>query len=163
GCDAARGRASRRARHRSGAPARLGAARSAARRPRSRSTRHGAPRGRDRRRRAPPARRRQRARSGARGAHGRPARAPRRRPPPPGALQLELRQDAALDEHALARLSGFTARAAHALRTAGVTEETALELERTRTLLAVIGEAIAQLSLAHTLSTAAERIAELFG
>ncbi|MDX6514563.1 MAG: hypothetical protein QOH73_229, partial [Gaiellaceae bacterium] len=83
--------------------------------------------------------------------------------PASGALQLELQAGATVGEHQLARLGGFAARAAHALRTAGAAEETALELERTRTLLAVIGEAIAQLSLAHTLSTAAERIAELFG
>ena len=38
-----------------------------------------------------------------------------------------------------------------------------LELERTRALLAVVGQATAQLSLAHTLETAVERVAELFG
>ena len=37
------------------------------------------------------------------------------------------------------------------------------ELERSRALLAVVGEAIAQLSLAHTLETALERVAELLG
>ena len=37
------------------------------------------------------------------------------------------------------------------------------ELERTRALLEVVGEAIARLSLAHTLETAVERISELLG
>ncbi len=37
------------------------------------------------------------------------------------------------------------------------------ELERTRALVAVISQAIAQLSLSHTLETAVERIAELLG
>src|SRR5206468_745487 len=36
-----------------------------------------------------------------------------------------------------------------------------LELERTRALLSVVGEAISHLSLAHTLETAVERIASL--
>jgi serine phosphatase RsbU (regulator of sigma subunit) len=39
----------------------------------------------------------------------------------------------------------------------------ALELERSRALLSVVGEAIARLSLSHTLETAIERVAELLG
>ena len=38
-----------------------------------------------------------------------------------------------------------------------------LELERTRALLAVVGQATAELSLAHTLETAVERVAALLG
>jgi GAF domain-containing protein len=36
-----------------------------------------------------------------------------------------------------------------------------LELERTRALLAVVGQAISELSLAHTLETAVDRVGEL--
>src|SRR5439155_10778050 len=38
----------------------------------------------------------------------------------------------------------------------------AVELERTRALLAVVGQATAELSLAHTLETAVDRLAEVF-
>ncbi|MGH3071705.1 MAG: SpoIIE family protein phosphatase, partial [Gaiellaceae bacterium] len=41
--------------------------------------------------------------------------------------------------------------------------EAGLELERSRALLAVVGEAIAHLSLSHTLDTATERVAALLG
>ena len=54
-------------------------------------------------------------------------------------------------------------RAAQALRAGDVARDDARELERSRALLAVVGQAIAQLSLAHTLETAIERIAELLG
>jgi len=80
-----------------------------------------------------------------------------------GALQLELEDGAVLAEPLLARFAAFAGRAGHALGSAAAAERTAAELERTRTLLAVTGEATARLSLAHTLSTAADRIAELFG
>jgi serine phosphatase RsbU (regulator of sigma subunit) len=63
----------------------------------------------------------------------------------------------------LAALSSFGARAAHALRAGDRARDVALELERTRALLSVVAEAIARLSLAHTLETAVERIAELLG
>jgi serine phosphatase RsbU (regulator of sigma subunit) len=66
-------------------------------------------------------------------------------------------------EDELQRLAAFGARAAHALR---VRERTALlsqELERSRALLAVVGQAIAELSLAHTLDTAVDHVAELLG
>jgi serine phosphatase RsbU (regulator of sigma subunit) len=81
--------------------------------------------------------------------------------PAVGALQLFFAATAAPDEQELQRLSSFSVRAAHALRSAAKAHETRLELERTRALLAVIGQAIARLSLAHTLETAVERIAEL--
>ena len=52
-------------------------------------------------------------------------------------------------------------RAAHALRASERAHALALELERTRALLAVVGQATAELSLAHTLETALERVSEL--
>jgi serine phosphatase RsbU (regulator of sigma subunit) len=80
--------------------------------------------------------------------------------PPVGTLQLFY---ASAAQHAvdLQRLSSFSVRAAHALRASGKVRELGQELERTRALLAVVGQAIAQLSLAHTLETAVERISEL--
>jgi serine phosphatase RsbU (regulator of sigma subunit) len=64
-------------------------------------------------------------------------------------------------EAELSSLAAFAARAAHALRSAGHAAELEGELVRTRALLEVVGEAIARLSLTHTLETAVERIAEL--
>src|SRR5581483_2501921 len=61
----------------------------------------------------------------------------------------------------LAALTGFATRAAYAMRAGERAEEVGLELERTRSLVEVVGEAIASLSLAHTLETAVERTAEL--
>jgi transcriptional regulator with GAF, ATPase, and Fis domain len=49
------------------------------------------------------------------------------------------------------------------LRTSTQSQALALELERTRALLAVVGQATAELSLAHTLDTAVDRVAELLG
>jgi serine phosphatase RsbU (regulator of sigma subunit) len=81
--------------------------------------------------------------------------------PPVGALQLLFTQDKAPSPDELAVLATFGVRAAQALR-AGVRSRTVgLELERTRALLAVVGQAISQLSLAHTLETAVDRVAEL--
>jgi serine phosphatase RsbU (regulator of sigma subunit) len=82
--------------------------------------------------------------------------------PPVGALQLLFADEAPAEEE-LARLSTFGVRAAHALRAGERARTLAEELERTRALLAVVGQAIAQLSLAHTLETAVERVAELLG
>jgi serine phosphatase RsbU (regulator of sigma subunit) len=76
-------------------------------------------------------------------------------------LQLFYAQDAAPADAELPALGAFAARAAHALRTGDRARDVELELERTRALLEVVGEAIARLSLAHTLETAVERIAEL--
>jgi serine phosphatase RsbU (regulator of sigma subunit) len=83
--------------------------------------------------------------------------------PPVGALQLLFAAGEAPAEEELARLSTFGIRAAHALRAGERARTLAEELERTRALLAVVGQAIAQLSLAHTLETAVERVAELLG
>jgi serine phosphatase RsbU (regulator of sigma subunit) len=63
----------------------------------------------------------------------------------------------------LERLAAFGARAAHALRAGERTALLSQELERTRALLAVVGQAIAELSLSHTLDTAVDRVAELLG
>jgi serine phosphatase RsbU (regulator of sigma subunit) len=61
----------------------------------------------------------------------------------------------------LGRLATFGVRAAHALHASERARSLALELERTRALLAVVGQATAELSLTHTLETAVERVAEL--
>jgi serine phosphatase RsbU (regulator of sigma subunit) len=63
----------------------------------------------------------------------------------------------------LERLAAFGARAAHALRAGERTTTLAQELERSRALLEVVGQAIAELSLSHTLDTAVDRVAELLG
>jgi serine phosphatase RsbU (regulator of sigma subunit) len=81
--------------------------------------------------------------------------------PPFAALQLFFTEDAVPAEADLPALAGFAARATHALRSAERATDVELELVRTRALLEVVGEAIARLSLAHTLETAVERIAEL--
>jgi serine phosphatase RsbU (regulator of sigma subunit) len=60
-------------------------------------------------------------------------------------------------------LSTFGVRAAHAVRAGARARALAVELERTRALLAVVGQATAELSLAHTLETAVERVADLYG
>ena len=83
--------------------------------------------------------------------------------PPLGALQLRFPRRRTLDDHDLARLASFAVRAAHALRSVERAHSLALELDRSRALLSVVGEAIARLSLAHTLETAIERVAELLG
>ena len=59
------------------------------------------------------------------------------------------------------QLASFAVRAAHALRSFELARDAGLELERSRALLSVVGEAISQLSLAHTLETAIERVAHL--
>ncbi len=83
--------------------------------------------------------------------------------PPVGVLQLLFANGAAPPDAALDRLHGFAVRAAHALRASAQARDLAQELDRTRALLEVVGEAIARLSLAHTLETAVERISELLG
>lgn len=81
--------------------------------------------------------------------------------PPVGALQLLFRERPTDEE--LALLSTFAVRAANALRAGMRSRTVALELERTRALLGVVGQAISQLSLAHTLETSVARVAELLG
>ena len=80
--------------------------------------------------------------------------------PPIGALQLLFApEDAPAEKVLLAVLPRYGVRAAHALRASLHSRTVALELERTRALLAVVGQAISQLSLSHTLETAVARVA----
>jgi serine phosphatase RsbU (regulator of sigma subunit) len=83
--------------------------------------------------------------------------------PPLGALQLRFGPGRAPDEGGLAQLASFAVRAAHALRSSERAREAGFELERSRALLAVVGEAIARLSLSHTLDTALERLEDMLG
>ncbi|HKA27251.1 MAG TPA: GAF domain-containing protein, partial [Gaiellaceae bacterium] len=83
--------------------------------------------------------------------------------PPLGALQLRFEEPLVPSDEVLDALTTFSARAAHALRSSEQAHGQAVELERSRALIAVVGQAIAQLSLAHTLETAIDRVAELFG
>jgi len=80
--------------------------------------------------------------------------------PPVAALQLYLDDDAPGPPE-LERLSPFAARAALAHRRSRRVGLVALALKRSQTLVAVVSQAIAHLSLAHTLETAVERVAEL--
>jgi len=81
--------------------------------------------------------------------------------PPVGALQLLFSSNRVIGEPELARLASFGVRVAHALRSAERAGELGLELDRTRSLLAVVGEAISRLSLSHTLDTAVGHLAHL--
>ena len=78
-----------------------------------------------------------------------------------GALQLLFSPDSEPTDVALTTLATFGVRAAHALRASLHARTVALELERTRALLAVVGQAISELSLSHTLETAVARVGEL--
>jgi serine phosphatase RsbU (regulator of sigma subunit) len=81
--------------------------------------------------------------------------------PPVGVLQLLYAPGEEPDAEQLVRLTTFGVRAAHVLRASERARELGAELERTRALLAVVGQATAELSLAHTLETAVERVAAL--
>jgi serine phosphatase RsbU (regulator of sigma subunit) len=83
--------------------------------------------------------------------------------PPIGALQLLFGPEAEPSDAELATLATFGVRAAHALRMSMHARTVELELERTRALLAVVAQAISQLSLVHTLETAVARVGELLG
>src|SRR5262245_5938347 len=83
--------------------------------------------------------------------------------PPQGALQLLLDEEPDRSGPLLERLGIFAVRAAHALRAGERRETLSVELQRTRALLTIVGQAIAQLSLSHTLQTAIEHVAELLG
>jgi serine phosphatase RsbU (regulator of sigma subunit) len=83
--------------------------------------------------------------------------------PPLGALQLRFAPGRGPDEGDLAQLASFAVRAAHALRSSERARDAGFELERSRALLAVVGEAIARLSLSHTLATALERLGDMLG
>jgi serine phosphatase RsbU (regulator of sigma subunit) len=82
--------------------------------------------------------------------------------PPVGALQLYFENGGPSDDE-LALLSPFATRAALALRRSRRVNLITRALQRSQTVIGVVSQAIAQLSLAHTLETAVERIAELTG
>ena len=81
--------------------------------------------------------------------------------PPVGGLRLVFEPGDEPGDEELSRLAAFGARAAHAVRVGERTTDLAQELERSRALLAVVGQAIAELSLSHTLETAVDRVGEL--
>ena len=83
--------------------------------------------------------------------------------PPLGGLRLVYPPGEEPTEEELGHLESFGARAAHAVRVGERTTSLAQELERSRALLAVVGQAISELSLSHTLETAVARVAELLG
>ena len=83
--------------------------------------------------------------------------------PPLGVLQLVFASGVSPSQRELERLGTFSVRAAQALRAGARARETSLELQHAQALLAVIGQAIAELSLAHTVKTAITRISELLG
>ncbi len=80
---------------------------------------------------------------------------------PPLVLQLLFSE--LPDESLGSTLTRFAGRAGQALRAAARASDAAAELERTRALLGVVGQAIAELSLSHTLETAVARVGELLG
>jgi serine phosphatase RsbU (regulator of sigma subunit) len=81
--------------------------------------------------------------------------------PPLGLLQLVFGPGGSPSQADLDRLGTFAVRAAQALRAGERARTMSLELERSQALLAVVGQAIAELSLAHTLETAVARVSEL--
>ena len=81
--------------------------------------------------------------------------------PPVGFLQLLFPTGTEPGAEELTRLRTFGVRAAHVMRSRTQARSLALELDRARALLAVVGQATAELSLAHTLETAVERVADL--
>jgi serine phosphatase RsbU (regulator of sigma subunit) len=81
--------------------------------------------------------------------------------PPVGVLELVFGSGSSPTQRDIDRLGTFAVRAAEALRAGDQARATSLELERSEALLAVLGQAIAQLSLAHTLETAVARVSEL--
>jgi serine phosphatase RsbU (regulator of sigma subunit) len=81
--------------------------------------------------------------------------------PPVGALQLLFAQPPLPDGPLLEGLAIFAVRVAHALRASEHRRLLAADLDHTRALLTIVGQAIAELSLAHTLDTAVERVQEL--
>ncbi|MDQ4082731.1 MAG: SpoIIE family protein phosphatase [Actinomycetota bacterium] len=81
--------------------------------------------------------------------------------PPAGALQLVFADGATTCDADV--LSAFAAGVTVALRRARHAETLALDLRRSQTVVAVVSQAIAHLSLAHTLATAVDRVSELTG
>jgi serine phosphatase RsbU (regulator of sigma subunit) len=82
-------------------------------------------------------------------------------PPPIGVLQLAFAEETAPTPGVVDQLELFGARAARALEAGQRARALGAELGRTRTLLGVVAQANAQLSLDHTLSTALDRLGEL--
>jgi serine phosphatase RsbU (regulator of sigma subunit) len=76
-------------------------------------------------------------------------------------LQLILRSGAVAREADLRELTRLASRAGRALARVERSDRLAVELEQTRALLAIVAQAIAQLSLAYTLETAIDRVADL--
>ena len=83
--------------------------------------------------------------------------------PPVGVLQLRFPPGREPAREVLDESERLAVRAAHALRAADRSRRMSGELDRSRALLDVLGEAISELSVAHTLSTAAERVTTLVG
>jgi GAF domain-containing protein len=83
--------------------------------------------------------------------------------PPLGVLQLVFAAGVSPSQGELERLGTFSVRAAQALRAGERAREASLELKHAQALLEVVGETIAELSLAHTLKTAITRVSELLG
>jgi serine phosphatase RsbU (regulator of sigma subunit) len=81
--------------------------------------------------------------------------------PPLGVLQLVFGPGASPSPSDIDRLATFAVRVAQALRAGERARATSQELERSEALLAVLGQAIAELSLAHTLETAVTSVSEL--
>jgi serine phosphatase RsbU (regulator of sigma subunit) len=81
--------------------------------------------------------------------------------PPLGVLQLRFPSGSEPHSSDLPRLARFAVRVAGTLRAAEEAARVATDLERTRALLSVLAEAIAHLSLTHTLETAVDRVAGL--
>jgi serine phosphatase RsbU (regulator of sigma subunit) len=78
-----------------------------------------------------------------------------------GVLQAAFATEAAPSEAELAALVAFAARAAQVLRAVERGEDVHRELDQTRDLLSVAGQATAELSLAHTLETVVDRLPDL--
>jgi GAF domain-containing protein len=78
-------------------------------------------------------------------------------------LQLVFAAGVSPSQGELEKLGTFSVRVAQALRAGERARETSLELEHAQALLEVVGQAIAELSLAHTLKTAISRVSELLG
>jgi serine phosphatase RsbU (regulator of sigma subunit) len=81
--------------------------------------------------------------------------------PPRHALQLFFAAHEGPAPETLAVLTAYGVRAAHALRAREEARTAALELQRSRALLALVTQVTAELSLEHTLETVIERLAEL--
>ena len=80
-----------------------------------------------------------------------------------GVLQLVFPEGVSPSQGELEKLAAFSVRAAQALRAGQRARRTSVELEHAQALLEVVGQAIAELSLAHTLKTAITRVSELLG